>query len=144
MKLAKYLTSDESPLVLQIVVPVAPDVESLYRSVKALALLADQVCQPTLAVLYGSRPGAAQSAPVTMRSGALPAGMRRSTDRMKLMVDACGDDAVDVAAHGWDNVVLNGSRAERMHYSCMADADVTIVERSAAMYLRLQELGLAL
>ena len=57
MKLAKYLTSDESPLVLQIVVPVAPDVGSLYRSVKALALLADPRRCGFFLISHGDRPG---------------------------------------------------------------------------------------
>jgi len=102
MKLAKYLTSDESPLVLQIVVPVAPDERVVNRCTKALALLADQVCLPKNAWLYYSNHVNDELVDVIKKAGALPPGTRRSPDRMKRMLENCDDDCFTVACYGWE------------------------------------------
>ena len=130
MKLAKYLTSDESPLVLQIVVPVAPDNQIVNRSVKALSLLADQVCLPKNAWLTYSNLVDDEVVAVTKKVGALPPGTRRSPDRMKQMLENCGDDCFSVECYGWEHVIHDGKRRERMHYSCNGNHDRDVVVRA--------------
>lgn len=127
MRVSRHFTSDTAPLVLQLVVPMAPSDAGVNQTIKALAVLADEVCRPKLARLTCSQPQNMEFIPITTKSGALPPGKRHAPDRMVEMVRTCGDHVIDLNIEGWDNVVCNGQRDRRLHYSCNGTHDMSDV-----------------